>query len=288
MPFTLKDIPDQTGKLAVITGATGGLGYETALALAGANANVVLTGRNEQRGTDALARIRAAFPRANVSYETLDVASLKSIADFARRFSAAHKSLDILVNNAGVMMLPKRMTTEDGFERQFGTNHLGHFALTEQLLPLLRAAPHPRVVTVSSLAHRWLGRMRFDDLQLQRHYNPSRAYGQSKLANLLFALELQRRSDQGGWGLTSLAAHPGTADTDLIANGPASGGRRLVAFGGRILIGLFGQDAASGALPQIYAATAPDVTPGGYYGPSGFIEMTGPPAPARINGRARN
>lgn len=288
MSFTVRDIPDQTGRLAVITGATGGLGYETALALAGANATIILTGRNAAKGADALARIRALHPQADISYDTLDMGSLTSVADFAQRFSAAHDHLDILVNNAGVMMLPTRKTTADGFELQFGTNHLGHFALTARLLPLLRAARLPRVVTVSSLAHRWLGAIHFDDLQLERSYNPNSAYGQSKLANLMFALELQRRSDAGGWGLTSVAGHPGTANTDLIANGPASGGRRLVALGGRIVTNLMGQDAANGALPQIYAATSPDAQPGAYYGPAGFFEMRGPPRPAQIGALAKD
>jgi NAD(P)-dependent dehydrogenase (short-subunit alcohol dehydrogenase family) len=172
--WTIADIPPQSGKTAVITGATGGLGFETALALAGAGATVVLTGRSDAKGRDALARIRAQFPKAGISYEMLDLASLASVADFAARFAATHTSLDLLINNAGVMALPQRQTTADGFEMQLGTNYLSHYALTARLLPLLRRAPQPRVVNLSSLAHR-TGAIDFDDLQSARSYVPWKA-----------------------------------------------------------------------------------------------------------------
>src|ERR1700676_2392383 len=221
--WSTADIPPLNGKTAVITGATGGLGYETALALAGAGAEVVLTGRNDVKGRDAIQRIRGEIPNTKLSYETLDLANLASVADFAKRFAAAHASLDLLVNNAGVMALPERQATADGFEMQFGTNYLGHYALTAHLLPWLRRGNQPRVVNLSSLTHR-RGAINFDDLQGTRSYAPGKAYSQSKLAMLMFALELQRRSDAGGWGLMSNAAHPGYARTDLIANGPGAGG----------------------------------------------------------------
>src|SRR3984893_18068072 len=213
--WSTADIPPLDGKTAVITGATGGLGYETALALAGAGATVVLTGRNDLKGRNALQAIRARFPSAKVFYEALDLASLASITDFAGRFAASHAALDILVNNAGVMALPTRQTTADGFEMQFGTNYLGHYALTARLLPLLRRGHGSRVVNLSSIAHR-TGFIHFSDLQGERLYSPWKAYNQSKLAMLMFALELQRRSDAGGWNLMSNAAHPGWARTDLI------------------------------------------------------------------------
>jgi NAD(P)-dependent dehydrogenase (short-subunit alcohol dehydrogenase family) len=212
------EIPSQLGRTAVITGATGGLGYETALALAKAGAEVILTGRDDQKGQSAIEKISREMPGAKTSYESVDLASLASIAAFAQRMHA-RQSLDLLINNAGVMALPRRQTTADGFETQFGTNYLGHFALTARLMPLLRWATAPRVVNISSLAHR-TGSIDFDDLQGARVYSPWKAYGQSKLAMLIFALELQRRSDASGWKLTSNAAHPGFARTNLFASGP--------------------------------------------------------------------
>lgn len=283
MPFTVHDIPDQTGKLAVITGATGGLGYETALALAGAQATVVLTGRNPQKGADALARIRTIHPHADISYETLDLTRLASVEDFARRFSAAHDRLDILVNNAGVMMPPTRQTTADGFELQFETNYLSHFALTARLVPLLSAA-RGRVVTLSSIMAR-RGKIHFDDLQLASGYTPQAAYGQSKLACLMFARELQARSDAAGLGISSFGAHPGISSTNLIENGMGQGS---IAARMKPLTGMFFQSPAAGALPTLYAATSPDAVPGGYYGPDGFMEMRGAPTDANVPAQAKN
>ena len=279
------DIPPLDGRTAVITGATGGLGYETALALAGAGAEVVVTGRNEAKGRLALQDIRNTFPDARIAYENLDLAKLSSIADFAARFAASHGSLDLLINNAGVMALPKRQTTADGFEMQFGINYLGHYALTARLLPQLRRGHQPRVVNLSSLAHR-SGVIDFEDLQGAKSYNPFKAYCQSKLAMLIFALELQRRSDAAGWGLMSNAAHPGFARTDLMANGPGTGG--LMGLFGKILQPIASHSAAAGALPTLFAATSPAAKAAGYYGPNGFYEMKGPPVPAKIMPRAKD
>ena len=283
--WSTADIPPMTGKTAVITGATGGLGYETALALAGAGATVVLTGRNDAKGRGALEHIRIQVPNARISYEELDLAKLASVADFAARFGAAHTSLDLLVNNAGVMALPKRQETADGFEMQLGTNYLGHYALTARLLPLLRRGSQPRVVNLSSLAHR-SGAINFDDLQSRRSYSPWKAYCQSKLAMLIFAFELQRRSDAAGWGLMSNAAHPGYARTDLIPNGP--GGRGLMWQVSKSLQPLISHSAAAGALPTLFAATSPQAKPAGYYGPNWFYELKGPPVPAKVMPQARD
>jgi NAD(P)-dependent dehydrogenase (short-subunit alcohol dehydrogenase family) len=283
--WTIADIPSQDGKTAIITGATGGLGYETALALAGAGATVVVTGRNDVKGRQAIERIRGQSADAKISYETLDLASLASVADFATRFAASHGSLDLLINNAGVMALPKRQTTADGFEMQFGINYLGHYALTARLLPQLRRGHQPRVVNLSSLAHR-SGVIDFEDLQGAKSYSPFKAYCQSKLAMLIFVLELQRRSDAAGWGLMSNAAHPGFARTDLMANGPGTEG--LMGLFGKILQPFASHSAAAGALPTLFAATSPAAKAAGYYGPNGFYEMKGPPSPAKIMPRAKD
>jgi NAD(P)-dependent dehydrogenase (short-subunit alcohol dehydrogenase family) len=283
--WSLADIPPQTGRHAIVTGA-GGLGYETALALAAAGASVILAGRNETKGRGSVVRILNRHPAASVVFERLDLANLASIANFAGQMEAQRKPIDLLVNNAGVMAPPKRATTSNGFELQFGTNHLGHFALTGRLLPLLQAGKAPRVVTVSSGAHH-TGKIDFDDLQRAKRYSPWLAYSQSKLANLLFAFELQRRSDQAGWGLMSNAAHPGYARTELIANGP--GLNSLSSRVGSLLIAPWAsQSPADGALPQLFAATSPDAKPAGYYGPGRLFELVGPPAPARISQAAQD
>jgi NAD(P)-dependent dehydrogenase (short-subunit alcohol dehydrogenase family) len=276
------EISSQLGRTAVVTGATGGLGYETALALAKAGAEVVLTGRDDRKGASAIEKISREVPDANTSYESLDLASLQSIAQFAQRMHS-RESLDLLINNAGVMALPRRQTTADGFEMQFGTNYLGHFALTARLLPLLRRAGGPRVVNVSSLAHR-TGFIDFDDLQGARVYSPWKAYGQSKLATLMFALELQRRSDAAGWNLTSTAAHPGFARTGLFASGPGG----LVSLATDFAAPFFGHSAADGARPILFAATSPNARPGAYYGPGGIGELRGAPAPALMMPQARD
>ncbi len=282
MSFTVENIPDQTGKLAVITGATGGLGYETALALAGAGATVILTGRNAEKGAAALSGIRAIHPKADIAYDTLDLARLSSVAEFADRIAQQRNRIDILVNNAGVMAPPKRQVTADGFEMQFGTNYLGHFALTARLLPQLIAGK-ARVVSLSSVAARG-ARIDFDDLQATRRYTPFVSYGQSKLAMLMFAFELQRRSDFAGWGLTSIGAHPGVSRTSLIENGPGQGGAMrfaVVKFFAGLAMNIMAQSAADGALPQLFAATAPEARPGGYYGPANMGEYKGPVTTAK-------
>lgn len=286
--WTRTSMPSQIGRLAVVTGATGGLGYETALALAGAGAEVILAGRNPARGRDALQRIQAQQHNAKIRFELLDLASLASVAQFADCLVAEQRPLDLLVNNAGVMALPQRQFTQDGFEMQFGTNYLGHFALTARLLPLLQRSGGARVVNLSSVAHR-RGAIDFNNLQGEHGYTPWRAYSQSKLAMLMFALELQRRSEAQSWGVTSNAAHPGFALTDLIANGPDSGGRRsLTSYFVAALAPWLSHSAAAGALPTLYAATAPDAVGGGYYGPDGFRELKGATAPAEIMPQAQD
>ena len=279
---TQAEIPSQLGKTAVVTGSTGGLGYETVLALARAGADIILAGRDDRKGQSALEKISREVIGARIRYEHLDLASLASIADFAQRMQV-RQSLDLLINNAGVMALPRRQTTADGFEMQFGTNYLGHFALTARLMPLLRRSSGPRVVSVSSLAHR-TGSIDFDDLQGTRLYSPWKAYGQSKLACLIFALELQRRSDAAGWNLTSDAAHPGFSRTNLFASGPGG----LLSVATDFAAPFFGHSAADGARPILFAATSPQAKPGAYYGPGGFGELRGAPAPALITPRARD
>jgi NAD(P)-dependent dehydrogenase (short-subunit alcohol dehydrogenase family) len=220
--------------------------------------------------------ILAAHPNAKINFERLDLGSFASVTDFANRFARTHSSLDLLVNNAGIMTPPKRQITADGFELQFGTNHPGHFALTAQLLPFLQRGRQPRVITVSSLAHR-AGAIRFEDLQWERRYKPFAAYCQSKLANLMFAFELQRHSDANGWGLMSNAAHPGYARTELIQNG--QGKKHLL----NSLLGPFSSHSpADGALPTLFAATSPKARKGGYYGPNGSYEMKGSVAEAFV------
>jgi len=275
--WTTSDIPPQHGRAAVVTG-TGGLGYEDALALARAGAEVILAGRNANKGARAVEMIRAEVPAAKIGFEALDLASLASVTDFAARLRDQRESLDMLINNAGVMVPPVRQQTADGFELQLGTNHLGHFALTAGLLPLLRKGRDPRVVALSSVAAR-SGRIDFDDLNAERSYKPMAVYSQSKLACLMFALELQRRSDAGGWGVASLASHPGVSRTDLLHNAPGRGSAVGLA---RSLLWFLFQPAAMGALPTLYAATSAAAKPGAYYGPNRLSETRGYPAQAKI------
>ncbi len=275
--WTAADIPAQDGRIAVVTGA-GGLGYETALALARAGAYTIIAGRNAQKGAEAAARIAAELPFARVRFELLDLASLASVAAFATRLAGREEKLDILINNAGVMVPPRREQTRDGFELQFGTNYLGHFALTNQLLPLLRKSGDARVVSLSSVAAR-SGAIDLDDLNAEKSYKPMPVYSQSKLACLMFGLELQRRSTAGGWGVTSIVAHPGVARTDLLHNAPGRWSGMGLA---RTLLWFLFQPAAQGALPTLFAATSADAEPGGYYGPDAWGETRGYPAPARV------
>lgn len=275
--WTTSDIPPQTGRVAVVTG-TGGLGYEDALALARAGAEVIVAGRNPAKGADAVARIGMAVPGANIRFEQLDLASLASVAAFADRFGERYSRLDLLINNAGVMVPPQRQQTENGFELQLGTNYLGHFALTGRLLPLLRGTARSRVVTLSSIAAR-SGAIDFEDINASASYRPMPVYSQSKLACLMFSLELQRRSDKGQWGVTSIGAHPGIARTDLLHNAPGRGSAVGLV---RSLLWFLFQPVAQGALPTLFAATSPEAVPGGYYGPRNLGETRGAPAMARI------
>jgi len=278
-------IPPQAGRLAVVTGGTSGLGFEIALNLAQGCVDVILAGRDEAKGHEALGRLRPLAPQALVRFEVLDLARQDSIAAFAQRLEKRNRPVDLLINNAGVMALPRREVTADGFEMQLATNYLGHFALTGLLLPLLRQGRRSRVVQVSSLAHRY-GSIHFDDLHGQRSYGSWAAYCQSKLAALVFALELQRRSALYKWGLQSNAVHPGYSKTGLVGNAP--GTRTLLTWLGRGLGEIVGQSVADGAQAALLAATSPDAQPGAYYGPRGFLELAGQPAYAVVAKRARD
>lgn len=289
--WTAADVPDCTGKTVIVTGANSGLGYETTRVLARRGAHVVMACRDPERGEAAAESLREAVPGATLSVRTLDLASLDSVRSFADEFLAAYPDLHVLVNNAGVMA-PPRGETADGFERQFGVNHLGHFALTGLLLPrLLETSGQTRVVTVSSAAHR-RGSLDFDDLQHEREYDRWDAYTASKLANLLFAFELQRRLEAAGVEyVASVACHPGWAATSLQTGGPREGSpprRLLVGLGARVANRLFAQSAAMGALSVLYAATASDVTGGSYVGPRGRFGIRGHPAVVEPSERARD
>ncbi len=290
-PWTIEDIPSLTGRVAVVTGANSGLGYETALALAGAGAHVVLACRDQVKGSDALDRIAQASPGVDLELQRLDLADLASVREFAAGFCAQHGALDILVNNAGVMAIPRRETI-DGFEMQFGTNHLGHFALTGLLLNRLLTTPGARVVTVTSMAAR-VGRIRFDDLGGTRRYGKWSAYGQAKLANQLFTLELDRRVSAHHADLVSVAAHPGYAATNLQMVAPQMSGSVLMEELNRMANTAFAQSASAGALPSLYAATAPDVRGGQFFGPDRLFGSRGHPksvpfvSAAKDPGRAR-
>lgn len=271
--WTADQIVDQTGRTAVVTGANSGLGLVTARELARAGATVVLACRNLEKGERALAEVRGvARTEAPPRLESLDLSDLGSVAAFAARLCEQQGDLDLLINNAGVMAPPRRLTT-DGFESQFGTNHLGHFALTGRLLELLSAAPAPRVVTLSSLAHR-MGTLKFADLQREHGYNNWLAYGQSKLANLMFALELGRRAAAAGSPLRSMAAHPGYSATNLQTAGPSRFYEKWFGIVGNLV---FAQSAERGALPTLYATTVPDLPSGTFVGPDGLGESRGAP-----------
>ncbi|KAF1717180.1 short-chain dehydrogenase [Pseudoxanthomonas wuyuanensis] len=270
--WNLADMPSQDGRIFLVTGGTSGIGYESAKALAAAGAQVVIAARNPERGEEAIASIRQETPDARVQFEALDLADLASVHALAERLNAALPRLDGLINNAGIMEPPDRGTSKDGFEMQFAVNHLGHFALTADLLPLLQKADAPRVVTLSSIAAARRGAaINFPDLQFEQAYDPSAAYDQSKLACLMFALELQRRSDAAGWGLKSIASHPGLSRTNLL---PSQGRSTL--------LWRFFQTAAQGAVPTLYAATAQEAQGGAYYGPTGLMEARGSLGLARV------
>ncbi len=275
-PWTAADVEDQTGRVALVTGANSGLGLRTAEALAAKGARVLLGCRNAGGAATALDQVRrrgGAGDQAEVV--TLDLADLASVRSAADDVAGRVDRLDLLVNNAGAMALPQRRTA-DGFEVQFGTNHLGHFAFTGLVLPLLLDAEAARVVTVSSTAHK-IGKLRWDDLMFERGYRRWSAYGQSKLANLLFAFELDRRAASAGVPLVSVAAHPGLSSTNLQAAGPEMEGKGLKARAMAMGTRLVGQSDAAGALPQLYAATAPEVSGGEFFGPDGPAEARGHP-----------
>ena len=269
--WTAADIPDQSGRVAVITGANTGLGYWTAEMLANKGAHVVLAVRNLDKGKDAVEAITAKSPKADVALQQLDLTSLDDIRKTAEELRAAHQRIDLLINNAGVMYTDKA-TTKDGFELQFGTNHLGHFAFTGLLLDRLLPVEGSRVVTVSSVGHRILADVHFDDLQWERSYNRVAAYGQSKLSNLLFTYELQRRLAAKGAPTVALAAHPGGSDTELTRNIP-----RLLKPVVEVVWSMVTQSAEMGALPTLRAATDPSAQGGQYYGPDGLGEQRGYP-----------
>ncbi|WP_296167545.1 SDR family oxidoreductase [uncultured Brevundimonas sp.] len=286
--FTIDDIPDLTGKRVIITGSNSGTGFETAKAVTAKGGSVIMAVRNADKAHAAISAIRRETPSADVTFEALDLSRQASVTAFAERMLADGRPIDILVNNAGVMMLPTREVTEDGFEMQLATNYLGHFALTGRLLPLLRAG-RARVVQLSSIAHR-RGEIRLDDLNWTQGYKPWPVYGQSKLAMLMFGLELDRCSAADGWGLTSVVAHPGYARTGLIENGPlvrspiARAGLRYIF---RPLIEpLISHSAADGALPILMAATDPAVRGGAYIGATQLNELKGPPGPAKAEPQA--
>jgi NAD(P)-dependent dehydrogenase (short-subunit alcohol dehydrogenase family) len=287
--WTADRIGDLTGMTAIVTGANSGLGFVTAAQLAAHGASVTLAVRDAARGQAAMTEMRARMPDARLRVGVLDLASLASVTAFAEEFAAGPGSLDLLVNNAGVMNLPERRTA-DGFEMQFGTNHLGHFALTGRLLPLLAASVHARVVTLSSTVHR-IGRMNFDDLSGAKRYRAWPAYGQSKLANLLFTSELQRRAAEAGLGLRAMAAHPGFALTNLQTAGPVMRGADPTTGRSRMMAALTGfvaQPAEWGALPTLYAATVPGLVGNTFVGPEGFGQQHGHPVPVTRSKRARN
>lgn len=282
--WNANDIPSQSGKVVIVTGANSGLGYETTLALVRKNAHVIMACRNLEKGQRAVDLIEAKVPGASVELMPLDLASLASIHAFAESFIAKYDHLDQLYNNAGVMAIPRRETA-DGFEMQFGTNHLGHFALTGLLLPTLLQTPHSRVITTSSGLHR-TGKMDFDDLQHEKSYTRYGAYSQSKLANILFMLELERRLMPTAATTISVGGHPGFSNTNLQSNSAEASGSGIekVMYS---LGAIFAQSQAMGALPQLYAGTASDVVGGEYYGPS-IMSMRGNPTLETPSDAARN
>jgi len=272
--WNAKLLGDQTGRVAIVTGSNSGIGFETARVLAEKGATVVMACRNLEKAGPKADEIRSAHPGANVEVMELDLSDLDSVRRFAEAFRARHSRLDLLINNAGIMVPPYGQT-EQGFETQFGVNHLGHFALTGSLLDLITNTRGSRIVTVSSVAH-YLGKIQFSDLNWEKGYKAQPAYGQSKLANLLFTYELQRRLAAAGKDTLAVAAHPGWTETNLQAH--AKG----VKFMNRFLA----QKPLMGALPTLYAATEPSVNGAEYYGPSGFMEMNGPPKRVKSNKRS--
>ena len=271
--WTPQQMPSQQERLAIVTGANSGIGYQTARYLARAGATVILACRSAAKGEAARARIVAENAAAKIEVRALDVADLDSVRRFAAEFLSEGKPLDLLINNAGVMAIPERRTTPQGFEMQFGTNHLGHFALTGLLLPALLRQPKSRVVTVASIAHKG-GKLNFDDLNGERGYDPRGAYQQSKLANLVFGLEFDRRLRAHSANTTSVIAHPGVAVTNIISNGMGTGMKSRIVGA---LLPLVAQSDDRGSWPLVYASTSSEVHGGGYYGPDGIAEIKGMP-----------
>ena len=284
MKWSISDIPPQYGKLAIVTGANSGLGWHIAFQLARAGSDVILAVRSEDKGRAAVERIREQLPQVKVRAEILDLASLASVRTFAAKINKESK-VDLLVNNAGVMAIPRRSATEDGFERQLGTNFLGHFALTGLLIPALLQGRAARVTTVSSIAANLrMKRIKFEDLQLEQSYDPWTAYCQSKLADLMFALELGRRCAAKNFPNLSNAAHPGYAPTNLQTSGPG----RPRGWAQRMFEKFASHEAELAALPILRAVTEVDAAPGSYFGPSGRFQLTGHPVPIKIPKPARN
>ncbi|MGV0585268.1 SDR family oxidoreductase [Mycobacteroides chelonae] len=283
-------VPHMQGRLALITGASDGIGYALARRLACAGADLVLPVRNLAKGDKAVNEIRATAPDAGIQLLRLDLSSLQSVADFAQSLLNAGRPINLLINNAGVMSPPDRQTTADGFELQWGTNHLAHFALTARLLPLLSAGK-ARVTTQSSVSAQMNG-INWNDLNFEQSYAASKAYSQSKIANLMFGLELDRRSSAAGWGITSNASHPGVTPTNLLKAQPDMG-RSRDTVGFRMVkvlaqLGLLNRSAEQGMLPALYAATHPRADGGKFYGPSGFLHLSGPPAEQKVYRPARD
>lgn len=286
-------IPEQTGRRAIITGANSGIGFHTALELARHGAAVVIASRDEAKGKAAVARIRTEVPAAAAEFSLLDLASLASVRSFAEREMKRGIALDLLINNAGIMAPPKRLETKDGFELQFGTNVLGHFALTGLLLPALQRAAStgaqaPRIVMIASIAHKRAA-LNFDDLQFRGSYNPMKSYGQSKLADLMLSFELDRRLRTKGSSILCVAAHPGVARTNLLQNGDFGAAAKAVRKVAGVAMELFLNSGVQGARPTLFAATAAEAQGGGYYGPQGFQEIRGGDVgPARVAAQARD
>ncbi|MEH3140918.1 MAG: SDR family oxidoreductase [Mycobacterium kyogaense] len=283
-------VPTMTGRLIMITGGSDGIGLALADRLAAAGAELILPVRNADKGRRAVDRIRITTPQARVTLKALDLSSLQSVADLAGECISEGRPIHVLINNAGVMSPPSRQTTADGFELQWGSNHLGHFALTARLLPLL-AAGQARVTTQTSVSARFNG-INWADLDFESSYSESKAYSQSKIANLMFALELNRRSELNGWGITSNASHPGVTPTNLLAAQPVLGrerdtpGLRAVRVAARL--GLVNRSADEGMLPALHAATHPAARGGKLYGPKGFQHLSGPPAEQEVYKPARD
>ena len=286
MPWTVDNIPPLAGKTILITGANSGLGFESAKALAKHGAHVILACRTLAKANGAAEAIRSAIPGAKVEPDALDLSDLGSVRTFARELNARHSQLDVLLNNAGVMATPYTRTS-DGFELQFGTNHLGHFALTGLLFERLEKTPGARIVSVSSIAHRF-GKLRFSDPAWEHGYAKWPAYGMSKLANLLFTYELARRVAVSGIGVCVAAAHPGYSSTNLQLRGAEMAGAKLARWASKTFTPLVAQNASMGALPQLYAATADDIRGGDFIGPDGWNELRGYPKKVRSSARSHD